>query len=115
MNLGQMLNQSGAIGSIAQELGVDEGMARTAAGALLPAIVAGMGRSATGGAGRQLGSQVSMKVCSRKCCHCLRWRLRDTWRKVLVAVLRVLAVRQVEAPSAASSGRLSAVLRVNRL
>lgn len=51
MNLGQMLNDSGAIGSIAQELGVDEGMARTAAGALLPAIVAGMGRSATGGGG----------------------------------------------------------------
>ncbi|WP_427968032.1 DUF937 domain-containing protein [Altererythrobacter sp.] len=51
MNLGQMLNETGAIGSIAQELGVDEGVARTAAGALLPAIVAGMGRSATAGSG----------------------------------------------------------------
>lgn len=51
MNLGQMLNDTGAIGSIAQELGIDEGTARTAAGALLPAIVAGMGRSATSGSG----------------------------------------------------------------
>ena len=49
MNLGQMLQQTGAISSMAKELGVDEGTARTAAGALLPAIVAGMGRSATGG------------------------------------------------------------------
>lgn len=44
-----MLQQSGAISSMARELGVDEGTAKTAAGALLPAIVAGMGRSATGG------------------------------------------------------------------
>nr|WP_298897043.1 DUF937 domain-containing protein [uncultured Altererythrobacter sp.] len=51
MNLGQMLNDTGAIGSIAQELGIDESTARTAAGALLPAIVAGMGRSATSGSG----------------------------------------------------------------
>ncbi len=49
MSLAQMLQQSGAITSIAKELGVDEGTAKTAAGALLPAIVAGMGRSATGG------------------------------------------------------------------
>lgn len=48
MNLASILQQSGAIGSMAQELGVDEGVARTAAGALLPAIVAGMGRSAVG-------------------------------------------------------------------
>lgn len=51
MSLGQMLQQSGAIASMAKELGVDEGTAKTAAGALLPAIVAGMGRSATGGTG----------------------------------------------------------------
>lgn len=49
MSLGQMLQQSGAIASMARELGVDENTAKTAAGALLPAIVAGMGRSATGG------------------------------------------------------------------
>lgn len=51
MNLGQMLNQTGAIASIAKELNIDEATARTAAGALLPAIVAGMGRSATAGSG----------------------------------------------------------------
>lgn len=51
MNLGQMLNQTGAIASIAKELNIDEATARTAAGALLPAIVAGMGRSATAGGG----------------------------------------------------------------
>lgn len=49
MSLAQMLQQTGAISSMARELGVDETTAKTAAGALLPAIVAGMGRSATGG------------------------------------------------------------------
>jgi len=49
MSLAAMLQQTGAISSIARELGVDERTAQTAAGALLPAIVAGMGRSATGG------------------------------------------------------------------
>lgn len=49
MSLAQMLQQTGAITSMANELGIDEGTAKTAAGALLPAIVAGMGRSATGG------------------------------------------------------------------
>lgn len=49
MSLAAMLQQTGAISSIARELGVDENTAKTAAGALLPAIVAGMGRSATGG------------------------------------------------------------------
>ena len=44
-----MLQQTGAITSMAKELGVDEKTAMTAAGALLPAIVAGMGRTATGG------------------------------------------------------------------
>lgn len=50
MSLAQMLQQSGVIDSMAGELGVDPQTAKTAAGALLPAIVAGMGRSATGGA-----------------------------------------------------------------
>ncbi|KWV90470.1 DUF937 domain-containing protein [Erythrobacter sp. YT30] len=49
MSLAQMLQQTGAISSMARELGIDESTAKTAAGALLPAIVAGMGRSATGG------------------------------------------------------------------
>lgn len=49
MSLMSMLQQSGAISSMASELGVEESTAKTAAGALLPAIVAGMGRSATGG------------------------------------------------------------------
>ncbi len=49
MSLASMLQQSGAITSMARELGVDERTATTAAGALLPAIIAGMGRSATGG------------------------------------------------------------------
>ena len=49
MSLAQILQQTGAIDSMAKELGVDRSTARTAAGALLPAIVAGMGRSATGG------------------------------------------------------------------
>ncbi|MEO0643744.1 MAG: DUF937 domain-containing protein [Pseudomonadota bacterium] len=49
MSLVQMLQSTGAITSMARELGVDEGTAQSAAGALLPAIVAGMGRSATGG------------------------------------------------------------------
>ncbi|MEM7665784.1 MAG: DUF937 domain-containing protein [Pseudomonadota bacterium] len=49
MSLGKMLQQSGAISAMAKELGIDEQTAGTAAGALLPAIVAGMGRSATGG------------------------------------------------------------------
>jgi len=49
MSLAQMLQQTGAITSMAKELGVDEKTAMTAAGALLPAIIAGMGRTATGG------------------------------------------------------------------
>lgn len=51
MSLAQILQQTGVITSMANELGVDEQTARMGAGALLPAIVAGMGRSATGGAG----------------------------------------------------------------
>lgn len=51
MNLGQMLQQSGAIESMARDLNIDEQTARTGAGALLPAIVAGMGRSSAGSGG----------------------------------------------------------------
>ena len=48
MNLSQGLQQSGAIDSMARELGVEPAMAQQAASALLPAIVAGMGRSEVG-------------------------------------------------------------------
>jgi hypothetical protein len=51
LSLAQILQQSGAIQSMANELGIDERTARTGAGALLPAIVAGMGRSSAGSAG----------------------------------------------------------------
>ena len=51
MNLGQMLRESGAIDSIANELGVDPQMAQTGAAVLLPAILAGMGRSSAGSGG----------------------------------------------------------------
>lgn len=51
MSLAQMLQQSGAIESMARELNIDEQTARTGAGALLPAIVAGMGRSTAGSSG----------------------------------------------------------------
>lgn len=56
MTLSQSLLNSPVIPSMARELGVDEQTARTGAAALLPAIVAGLGRSATGGAGGALGS-----------------------------------------------------------
>lgn len=55
MNLNQVLQQTGAIGSMASELGVDEATARKGAGALLPAIVAGMGRSHVGAGGGGAG------------------------------------------------------------
>ncbi|ANY20090.1 hypothetical protein A6F68_01577 [Tsuneonella dongtanensis] len=57
MNLSQVLQQSGAIDSMARELNIDSATAKTAAGALLPAIVAGMGRSQAGpgGSGGGLG------------------------------------------------------------
>lgn len=51
MSLAQILQQSGVIESMARELNIDESTARTGAGALLPAIVAGMGRASTGGGG----------------------------------------------------------------
>lgn len=65
MNLGQMLQQTGAIDSMARELNVSPDVAKTAAGALLPAIVAGLGRNqvgagasraSSGGLGDVLGS-----------------------------------------------------------
>ncbi|MDN3645955.1 DUF937 domain-containing protein [Pontixanthobacter aestiaquae] len=56
MSLATMLQQSGVIESMAGELGIDPQTAKVGAGALLPAIVAGMGRSATGsGGGGALG------------------------------------------------------------
>lgn len=51
MSLAQILQQTGVIESMARELNIDEQTARTGAGALLPAIVAGMGRSSTSGGG----------------------------------------------------------------
>jgi len=53
MNLGALLQETGAIDSIAKELGVDPQMAKTGAAVLLPAILAGMGRS---GAGQDAGA-----------------------------------------------------------
>lgn len=50
MSLAQILQNSGVIESMAGELGIDPQTAKIGAGALLPAIVAGMGRSAAGGA-----------------------------------------------------------------
>ena len=51
MSLAQILQQTGVIESMARELNIDEATARMGAGALLPAIVAGMGRSSTSGGG----------------------------------------------------------------
>lgn len=51
MSLTQILQQSGVIESMAGELGIDPQTAKVGAGALLPAIVAGMGRSSAGGSG----------------------------------------------------------------
>lgn len=56
MNLGQVLQQSGVIGSMAKELGIDDQTARIGAGALLPAIVAGMGRNQVGAGGTRNGA-----------------------------------------------------------
>jgi hypothetical protein len=46
MDLINILQQSGAIGGMAQQLGVDEGTAQTGAAALLPAILGGFKSSA---------------------------------------------------------------------
>ncbi|WP_114520385.1 DUF937 domain-containing protein [Altererythrobacter sp. ZODW24] len=51
MNLGQMLQQSGAIESMAGELGIDAQTAKMGASVLLPAIMAGMGRDSSGSSG----------------------------------------------------------------
>ncbi len=51
MNLSQALQQSGAIDAIARDLNIDPRTAQTAAGALLPAIVAGLGRNQVGAGG----------------------------------------------------------------
>ena len=51
MSLAKVLQQTGVIESMARELNIDEQTARVGAGALLPAIVAGMGRSSTSGGG----------------------------------------------------------------
>ena len=51
MSLAQALQQTGAIDSMARELGVDNQTAQSAAGALLPAIVAGLGRNHVGASG----------------------------------------------------------------
>ena len=64
MNIASILKQSGAIGSIAQQLGVNEQVAQTGAEALLPAILGGFKKTAQaqpsgleglGGLLRQLG------------------------------------------------------------
>ena len=51
MSLAAMLQQTGAIESMARELNIDQQTARTGAMALLPAIVAGMGRTTSGSQG----------------------------------------------------------------
>lgn len=47
MNLNQILQQTGVVDSMARELNIDPAMAKAATGALLPAIVAGLGRTTT--------------------------------------------------------------------
>lgn len=47
MNLSQILQQSGVVDSMARELNVDPATAKLATSALLPAIVAGLGRTTT--------------------------------------------------------------------
>ena len=60
MNIGSILAQTGAIDSIAKQLGVEPQVARTGAAVLLPAILAGMGRQSAGaqGSGGGLGDLV---------------------------------------------------------
>lgn len=64
MNLSQVLQQSGVVDSMARELNIDPATAKMATGALLPAIVAGLGRTTTqaaptgGGLGDILGGLV---------------------------------------------------------
>ena len=56
MSLLDGLQQSGAIGAMARELEVDEPTAQRAAGSLLPAIVAGLGRNQVGAGGVRASS-----------------------------------------------------------
>ena len=51
MSMAQMLQQSGVIESMARELDIDEQTARSGTNALLPALVAGMGRQTTAAPG----------------------------------------------------------------
>ena len=51
MSLAAMLQQTGAIQSMARELNIDEKTAQTGATALLPALVAGMGKQSAGSPG----------------------------------------------------------------
>ncbi|RPF72343.1 DUF937 domain-containing protein [Aurantiacibacter spongiae] len=51
MNLSQMLQNQGVIASMANELNIDERTAQAGASALLPALVAGMGRQSATPAG----------------------------------------------------------------
>jgi hypothetical protein len=46
MDIASILQQSGAIGSIAQQLGIDEGVAQMGANALLPSILGGFKKTA---------------------------------------------------------------------
>ncbi len=56
MSLAQALQQSGVIDSMARELGIDSATAQKATNALLPAIVAGLGRNQFGAEGTRNSS-----------------------------------------------------------
>lgn len=61
MNFGQILQQTGALDRMASELGIDNGTASKGAAALLPAILAGVGRSSAGsGESSGLGGLIAM-------------------------------------------------------
>lgn len=64
MNLSQMLQQSGVVDLMARELNVDPATAKLATSALLPAIVAGLGRTTTQAApsGGSLGDLIGNVV-----------------------------------------------------
>lgn len=55
MNLSQALQDSGAINAMARQFGVDDATAQKAANAMLPAIVAGLGRDHVGRGGARDG------------------------------------------------------------
>lgn len=63
MNIMDILNQSGGVGAMARELGVDESTAQAGAGALLPAVLGGMkgqAEQSPGGLGGLLGTLTGM-------------------------------------------------------